>query len=67
MPKKIRELKAMLSKAGCVNEPGKGSHTKWKHPLINRKIILSGKDGTDAKSYQDKEVMNLLQDIRKKR
>ena len=64
MPKKIRELKAMLLKAGCINEPGKGSHTKWKHPLINRKIVLSGKDSTDAKRYQEKEVMQLLKDIK---
>jgi predicted RNA binding protein YcfA (HicA-like mRNA interferase family) len=64
MPKKIRELKAMLLKAGCMSEPGKGSHTKWKHPLINRKIVLSGKDGTDAKRYQEKEVMQLLKDIK---
>lgn len=64
MPKKIRELKAMLLKAGCISEPGKGSHTKWKHPLINRKIVLSGKDKADAKRYQEKEVMQLLIDIR---
>ena len=44
----------MLLKAGCICEPGKGSHTKWKHPLINRKIILSGKDGADAKRYQER-------------
>ena len=54
MPKKIRELKAMLVKAGCISEPGKGSHTKWKHPAIERKIVLSGKDGADAKKYQEK-------------
>lgn len=64
MPKKIRELKAMLLKAGCISEPGKGSHTKWKHPQINRKIVLSGKDGIDAKRYQEKEVMQLLKDIK---
>ena len=64
MPKKIRELKAMLRKAGCTSEPSKGSHTKWKHPLINCKIVLSGKDGTDAKRYQEKEVMQLIKDIK---
>ena len=64
MPKKIRELKAMLLKAGCISEPGKGSHTKWKHPLVNRKIVLSGKDGADAKGYQEKEVIQLLKDIK---
>lgn len=65
MPKKIRELKAILLKAGCVSEPGKGSHTKWKHPLIDRKIVLSGKDGADAKRYQEKEVIQLIKDIKK--
>jgi len=64
MPKTIRELKTMLRKAGCISEPGKGSHTKWKHPLINRKIVLSGKDGADAKRYQEKEVIQLLKDIK---
>ncbi len=64
MPKKIRDLKAMLIKAGCISESGKGSHTKWKHPLINRKIVLSGKDGADAKRYQENEVMQLLKDIK---
>jgi predicted RNA binding protein YcfA (HicA-like mRNA interferase family) len=64
MPKKIRELKAMLLKAGCISEPGKGSHTKWKHPLIDRKIVLSGNDGADARRYQEKEVMQLLKNIK---
>ena len=54
----------MLFKAGCISEPGKGSHTKWKHPLINRKIVLSGKDSADAKRYQEKEVMQLLKNIK---
>ena len=54
----------MLLKAGCISEPGKGSHTKWKHPLVNRKIVLSGKNGADAKGYQEKEVIQLLKDIK---
>ena len=56
MPKKIRELKSMLLKTGCICEPGKGSHTKWKHPLINRKIVLSGKDGADAKNTKKEKL-----------
>src|SRR5215208_5227731 len=34
MPKKIRELKAMLRQSGWYLVPGggKGSHTKWRHP-----------------------------------
>jgi predicted RNA binding protein YcfA (HicA-like mRNA interferase family) len=32
MPKKIKELKAMLLKEGFTLKSGKGSHTKWYHP-----------------------------------
>jgi predicted RNA binding protein YcfA (HicA-like mRNA interferase family) len=57
MPKKIRELKAMLSRAGFVQVPGgKGSHSKWRHPRVSRTITLSGNDGSDAKDYQEKDV-----------
>ena len=60
MPKKIRELKSLLRKAGFIDEPGKGSHTKWSHPLLSGKITLSGKDSSDAKTYQEKDVRNAL-------
>lgn len=63
MPKKVRELKAMLLKAGCVCEQGKGSHTKWSHALLNYKITVSGKDGSDAKRYQERDVKDFLKDI----
>ena len=48
MPKKIRELKAKLLKAGFTHRPGKGSHTVWSHPSLSYSLILSGKDGADA-------------------
>jgi predicted RNA binding protein YcfA (HicA-like mRNA interferase family) len=58
MPKKIRELKVMLRQAGWIeiSGGGKGSHTKWAHPRVSRKLILSGKDGLDADRYQEKDV-----------
>ena len=56
MPKKIRELKASLRKAGFRWRPGKGSHTIWEHPLAEKSITLSGKDGRDARRYQEIEV-----------
>jgi hypothetical protein len=31
MPRKIRELKAELRRAGFVERPAKGSHTFWEH------------------------------------
>lgn len=63
MPKKIRELKQMLLQAGFTCEPAKGSHTKWKHPLLSGKLTLSGKDSLDAKSYQEKDVKKALEKI----
>ena len=50
-------------KADCICEQGKGSHTKWSHPLLNYKITISGKDGNDAKRYQEKDVKDFLKDI----
>ncbi|NEO48610.1 MAG: type II toxin-antitoxin system HicA family toxin [Moorea sp. SIO4A3] len=52
MPKKIRELKSMLKKAGFSYRSGKGSHTVWSHPLLNYSLTISGKDGEDANRYQ---------------
>ncbi len=60
MPKKIQDLKRLLLKAGCVCENAKGSHTKWSHLGIAEKLILSGKDGVDAKPYQEKNVSKYL-------
>jgi len=63
MPKKIRELKEMLQKAGFSCKPGRGSHTKWRHPKRRKLLVLSGKDGTDAKPYQEREVEKALQEV----
>ena len=65
MPKKIRELKQILKKAGFTYQPAKGSHTKWSHPLLSGKITLSGQDGDDAKPYQEKDVNNALNKLAK--
>jgi predicted RNA binding protein YcfA (HicA-like mRNA interferase family) len=63
VPKKIRELKAMLLKAGFIYRSGKGSHTVWSHPLLLYSLTLSGKDGADADRYQEKDVKNALIEI----
>ncbi len=63
MPKKMRQLKGMLLKAGCRCDAAKGSHTKWSHPKIADKLILSGKDGDDAKPYQEDAVLRYLVEI----
>ncbi|MBC1238472.1 hypothetical protein VF14_01530 [Nostoc linckia z18] len=64
MPKKIRELKAMLLKAGFTYRSGKGSHTVWSHPLLIYSLTLSGKDGADADRYQEKDVKNALIEVK---
>ena len=65
MPKKIRELKSILLKAGYTSESAKGSHSKWSHPKLAKKIIISGKDGNDAKTYLEKQINEALEELRK--
>jgi predicted RNA binding protein YcfA (HicA-like mRNA interferase family) len=65
VPKKIRELKSLLLRAGCKMEKAKGSHTKWSHPTVSDKIILSGNDGSDAKPYQEAAVGKFLYEVSK--
>ena len=61
MPLKIRQLKSMLSRAGFVVRPGKGSHSVWKHYAFpDLRVTLSGSDGDDAELYQEKLVQDAL-------
>jgi predicted RNA binding protein YcfA (HicA-like mRNA interferase family) len=63
MPKKIRELKQNLSKAGFVLQKGrgKGSHSYWVHPAISSPLIVPGKDGDDAPRYLEQQINKALQ------
>ena len=63
MPKKIRELKSLLKKAGFTVQPAKGSHSKWTHPKLSQSIIIAGKDSSDARSYLEKQVMDALKKL----
>lgn len=64
MPKKIRELKTLLVKAGFIYKPAKGSHTKWIHPRLPQAIIIAGKDSSDAKPYLEKQVNDALKKLK---
>lgn len=66
MPKKIRDIKAMLLKAGFSAQPGKGSHSKWKHPALDIYIVIARKDGDDAPRYLEKEVDAALKVLKEK-
>lgn len=67
MPKKIRELKTAVLKAGYILQPGrgKGSHTYWKHPLLPEEpLTIPGKDGDDAPLYLEKNVQQVLRKLK---
>ena len=64
MPPKIRELIKQLEKAGFRNRGGKGSHRNFLHPK-GIAITLSGKLGSDAKKYQEKEVKRKIAGLKK--
>ena len=66
MPKKIRELKSILKKAGftLLKDRGKGSHTVWEHPNVEQNVILSGKDSKDAQKYQEKRVTEAVKEAK---
>ncbi|NDJ16079.1 type II toxin-antitoxin system HicA family toxin [Myxacorys almedinensis] len=63
MPRKIREIKKLLLKAGFDHWQGKGSHQIWKHPHLKEKIVIAKKDGADAPSYLEKQVDRALRQI----
>jgi len=65
MPKKIRELRTALSKAGFRVVRTKGSHQRWIHPLLPElPLTIAGRDGDDAKSYLEKLVESALKALK---
>jgi hypothetical protein len=63
MPRKIRQLKADLRRAGFVllSGRGKGDHSMWQHPEISAAIVgLDGQDSDDAKRYMEKALTAAL-------
>lgn len=59
MPRKIRQIKADLRRAGFVLllGRGKGDHTMYQHPDVADAIVgLDGKDGDDAKRYMEQSL-----------
>jgi predicted RNA binding protein YcfA (HicA-like mRNA interferase family) len=64
MPKKIRELKRMLRKAGFIHIRTRGDHTHWRHPGSPGTIVVpSGNDGRDAKDYQEEDVRKAIAEV----
>ncbi|WP_416668325.1 type II toxin-antitoxin system HicA family toxin [Egbenema bharatensis] len=67
MPRKIRELKAEIAREGFVYLPkrGKGSHERWRHPLLRKTLTIPGKDGDDVPLYLEKQLKGLLAALKK--
>lgn len=64
MPRKIRLFLAELERAGFTNRGGKGSHRNYEHPHGAR-VTVAGKEGDDAKHYQEKLVRKAIQESQK--
>ena len=65
MPRKLRDLIRDLVRAGFEERADKGSHRKFRHPAMNRFVIISGSPGDDAKTYQERQVKDALQEVMK--
>jgi predicted RNA binding protein YcfA (HicA-like mRNA interferase family) len=65
MPRKIRELKAQIARNGfvCLPKRGKGSHERWRHPLLGKTLTISGKNGDDVPIYLEKQLEKLLDSL----
>lgn len=64
VPKKIREPIGDLKKAGFVDRGGKGSHRNFVHPS-GKIVVLSGSPSKDAKRYQEKQVREGIEEVKK--
>ncbi|WP_110984165.1 type II toxin-antitoxin system HicA family toxin [Acaryochloris thomasi] len=69
MPRKIRDLKAQIKDEGFEYLPkrGKGSHERWRHPLLGKTVTIPGKNGDDVPRYLEKQLEQLLTELKKLR
>lgn len=57
MPRKPRELRADVRRAGWAIDRQTGSHQLWKHAVLpGVEVNLAGQDGADAYRYQERDV-----------
>ena len=66
MPRKIKELIQDLKNAGFyeITGGGKGSHRKYTHKNYAGAVTISGKLGEDAKTYQERQVEQVLEQVK---
>ena len=66
MPREIRDLIRNLQKVGFVDRGGKGNHWNLVHPNVMKSITISGKEGDDAKHYQEKVVCLAIEEAKQR-
>jgi predicted RNA binding protein YcfA (HicA-like mRNA interferase family) len=67
VPQKIRDLLKALKSVGFkeISGAGRGSHRKLVHPKYSGAVTVSGNLGDDAKRYQEKQVAQAIEEVRK--
>ncbi|MDO8519752.1 MAG: type II toxin-antitoxin system HicA family toxin [Deltaproteobacteria bacterium] len=65
MPRKLRQLIQDLKSAGFTDRGGKGSHRNFLHAQCPFPVTISGKEGDDAKPYQEQAVRQALKEVKK--
>ncbi|WP_254564583.1 type II toxin-antitoxin system HicA family toxin [Oscillatoria sp. HE19RPO] len=58
-------MKAQIARYGFVYLPkrGKGSHERWRHPLIGKTLTIPGQNGDDVPLYLEKQLEKLLTEL----
>ena len=65
MPRKLRELRADLRRAGFAIDHQTGSHQVWRHPFLpGASAVVAGSDGADAKPYQETQLRRIVAALR---
>jgi predicted RNA binding protein YcfA (HicA-like mRNA interferase family) len=63
MPRKIRDYKADIIALGFTRREGKGSHTNWKHPQLQRIITIAFRDAEDVPRYLEKQLKEAKREL----
>jgi predicted RNA binding protein YcfA (HicA-like mRNA interferase family) len=67
MPRKLRELRADLRRAGFELDRQKGNHQIWRHPRFPAlRVTLAGDNGDDAFPYQESQIRIALKRLQER-
>jgi hypothetical protein len=63
MPRKKRDIRRDYRAAGFQERQGKGDHTVYSHPFLQRHYAVDGRDGADALPYDERNLRRALQEL----